>query len=137
MEKRQTSKNLGYYFLILGGHATSLFGSSVVQFIIIWWITSETSSIFYLSLTLFLTFLPQVIITLFAGVLSDILNRKLILVIANIVRISTTLALIFLFAFGTFELNILLLISIIRSISQAFYIPTFYTILPSMVSQKH
>ena len=137
MEERKTSKNLGYYFFILGGHATSLFGSSVVQFIIILWITSETSSVFYVSLTLFLTFLPQVIITLFAGVLSDILNRKLILIIANTLRISTTFVLIFLFAFGTFELNILLFISIIRGISQAFYLPTFYTILPSMVSQKH
>ena len=137
MEESPNSKTFGYYFILLASHATSVFGSLVVQFIIIWWISSETSSPFYLSLIFFWTFLPQVIITLFAGVISDILDRKIILIITNILRISTTFVLIFLFAFGTFELNLLLLISIVRSISQTFYLPTFYTILPSMVSQKH
>lgn len=75
MEEPPTSKTLGYFFVILGGHAITLFGSSVVQFITMYWIT-HISTVFYFSVFTLLTFLPQIIITLFAGVLSDILNRK-------------------------------------------------------------
>lgn len=135
MEEPPTSKTLGYYFFILGGHVTSLFGSTVLSFIITLSILTTTSSFVY-SLVVFWTFLPYLIILPFAGVFSDILNRKIILIATNIIRISTTLVLIFLFAFGTLTLNVLFLLSLLRSVSDAFYQPTYFTIVPSMVNKK-
>ena len=135
MEESPTSKTLGYYFFILGGHATSLFGSAVVGYIIRSWFASNASTFFH-SMVLILTILPYLIILPFAGVLSDILNRKLILITTNVLRITTTFVLIFLLAFGTALIDILILLSLIRSISDAFYQPTFFTIVPSMVNQK-
>jgi DHA3 family macrolide efflux protein-like MFS transporter len=137
MEEIPNSKTLGHYFLILAGHTVSLFGASVIHFIIIWWITVETESVLYLSLATILMFLPQVIILPFTGVLSDILNRKLVLLITNAFMFLMSFVLIFFFAFGTPEVNLVLLVLILRSIAQAFYQPTFFAIFPSMVSQKH
>ena len=76
MDEQPNSKTLGDYIVVLVGHMISLFGSSVVYFILLWWITVETQSVLYLSLASFLTILPLVIILPFAGVLSDILDRK-------------------------------------------------------------
>lgn len=137
LEEPPTSKTLGYYFILLGGHVTSLFGASIVQFMIIWLITVETNSPVFLSLTSFLSLLPFVIIILFSSVLSDLLNRKIILIVTNIYRISSTFIFIFLIAFGVTDVIFLLLFSIIRSIIEVFYQPTFFAILPSMSPQKH
>jgi MFS family permease len=137
MEETPNSKTLGHYFLILGGHTAALFGSSVVHFLIIWWITVVSSSHLVIELAMFVVFLPLVIALPFAGVLSDILNRKLVLLITNAFNLFTTFILIFLFAFGTPAIGLVLIVLIIRSIPQAFYQPTFFAILPSMVSQKH
>ena len=136
-EEPPTSKTLGHYFVILGGHAISLFASLMVNFIVIWWITFETSSVFYLTLVSFWTFLPQVIIMLFAGVFADILNRKLVLITSNILQVLTTIALIFLLSLGISVFGIILIVLILRSVLQAFYQPTFFAIFPSMVPQKH
>jgi DHA3 family macrolide efflux protein-like MFS transporter len=136
MEESPTSKTLGNYFFILGSHAISLFGSSLMSFVIIWWITTTTSSGFFISLILIWSFLTQGIVTLFAGVFSDVTNRKIILITSNIVRLSTTIGLIYLIAFGIPDIIIFFLISIIRNIADAFYQPTFFTIAPSMVNQK-
>lgn len=137
MEEPPTSKTLGYYLLILGGHTISLFGSSVVYFIIFLHITVYSGDTRELLLFTIANLLPMAIAMLFVGVFSDILNRKKVLIIMNILRVLTTFILIFLYAFGTPEINILSLLFIIRSISQAFYQPTFFAIIPSMVIQKH
>ena len=50
------------FIFFLSGQFASLFGSSVVMFAIIWWITVETSSVLYLSLAIFLMFLPQALL---------------------------------------------------------------------------
>ena len=55
---------------------TSLFGSSVVGFAIIWHITLTTSSGFYMMLSTVCSLVPQVLISLFAGVWADRNNRK-------------------------------------------------------------
>ena len=137
MEEQPTSKTLGHFFIIFGGHTFSLFASLIVQFIIIWWITVKTSSVFYLTFVTFCTFLPQVFIVLFAGVFSDILNRKLILITTNILLLISTIVLIFLLSLGISVFGFILIVLIFRSIIQAFYQPTFFAIFPSMVPQKH
>ncbi|MFW9820879.1 MAG: MFS transporter [Candidatus Thorarchaeota archaeon] len=136
-EEPPTSRTLGHYFVILGGHAFCFFASLTVHFLVILWITVETSSVFYLTLVMFCTFLPQVIVTLFAGVFSDILNRRFILIASNILQLLTTVVLILLLSLGMSVFGIILFILIFRSILQAFYQPTFFAIFPSMVSQKH
>ena len=76
MEELPTKKSFRHYLYFMAGQQFSLLGSGIIGFVITWWITVETQSILYLSLATFLIFLPQVIVTPFAGVLSDRLNRK-------------------------------------------------------------
>jgi len=57
--------------LFLLSQNVSLFGSSVVGFAIIWYITLETSSGMWLMLSTICSMLPQVIISLWGGVWAD------------------------------------------------------------------
>ena len=70
----------------------SLFGSSIVQYGIIWYLTLETGSAKILTLTTLCGFLPQMLISFFSGTLIDKYNRKSILIVSDsIIAISTFL----------------------------------------------
>ena len=58
----EESRNYHHFFYFWIGQRFSLLGSSIVQFVLIWWITAETQNPVYLSLGLFLTFLPRIIL---------------------------------------------------------------------------
>ncbi len=46
------------YLFFWSGQLVSLLGSSIAQFVIIWWITLETGSALYLSVASFLGLVP-------------------------------------------------------------------------------
>ena len=82
------------------GQQFSLIGSGIIGFVVTWWITVETQSVLYLSLATFLIFLPQVIVTPFAGVLSDRLNRKTIIFTVDLSQAVLTFGLFLIFFTG-------------------------------------
>lgn len=132
-ETRETYKNF-YYFLI--GQEFSLLGSSIVYFIISWWIAVETDSAFYLAISSVLYFLPQIIIAPIAGVLSDKISRKFIIILVDSFQAIVTFGLFILFTFNLANIWFVLIVNTIRSILQSFHVPTFNAIFPSMVP-KH
>lgn len=54
--------------LFLTSQTVSLLGSSLTQYAIIWYVTLTTSSGLMLTISTLVTFIPQVLISLFAGV---------------------------------------------------------------------
>jgi DHA3 family macrolide efflux protein-like MFS transporter len=117
----------------MAGQQFSLLGSGIIGFVITWWITIETQSVFYLSLATFLIFLPQVIVTPFAGVLSDRLNRKTIIFTVDSLQAILTFGLFLIFFTGFTHIWMILIIHTLRNTLYAFQVPTFHAILPSMV----
>lgn len=71
--KQNWIKAAGLFF---SSQAVSLFGSSLVQYAIIWYITLETESGIMTTLATLFGFLPQVLISLFAGVWADRYSKK-------------------------------------------------------------
>lgn len=61
----------------------SIFGSSVVGFSIIWYITVTTSSGFWITISTLATLVPQVLVSLWAGVFADRYNKKTIIMLAD------------------------------------------------------
>ena len=62
--------------LFLSGQTVSLFGSALVQYAITWHITLTTQSGVMMTIATLCGFLPQVVISLFAGVWADRYNKK-------------------------------------------------------------
>ena len=133
MEELPTKKSFRHYLYFMAGQQFSLLGSGVIGFVITWWITVETQSVVFLSIATFLMILPQVIVTPFAGVLSDRLNRKAIIFTVDSLQAVLTFGLFFIFLTGFTPIWIILIIHTTRSILFSFQVPTFHAILPSMV----
>jgi DHA3 family macrolide efflux protein-like MFS transporter len=52
----------GRFFTIWGGQALSLFGSALVQFALIWWLTQNSGSATVLAIATLVGMLPQIVI---------------------------------------------------------------------------
>ena len=69
--------------LFLLSQNLSIFGSSVVGFAIIWYITLETSSGIYLMLATLAQMVPHLVISLYSGVWADRHSRKVLLMLRD------------------------------------------------------
>jgi len=65
------------------GQAISLFGSSLVQFALVWWLTKTTQSATVLAMATLVAILPNVFLGPVAGVLVDRWNRRVIMIVAD------------------------------------------------------
>ncbi|TXT54467.1 MAG: putative multidrug-efflux transporter [Promethearchaeota archaeon] len=128
-----TDKTFKKYLLLLGGQLFSLLGSSVIQFVLIIWITEITRDEVIIALAAFIFFLPLVLLTPIAGVFTDKYDRKKIILISDSGQALITFGLIVVFALGTTNVWLVIFINSFRGICQAFHQPTVNSIIPTMV----
>lgn len=130
---KPTQSTFKNYLFFWSGQLISLLGSSITQFVIIWWITVKTESALYLSLASFLGLAPMVILAPFAGVFADRWNRRMLIASADLLQAMATVVLIVFFWQGNISIWIVLLLLCFRGVFQAFHSPTVSAITPSMV----
>ena len=138
MEQLQTKKtSLRHYLFFLFGQQFSMLGSLIVRFVITWWITVETGSAVYLSISIFLMFIPQIVVTPFSGVISDRWNKKTIIAISDTMQAFATF-LLFIFFFLDFQ-NIWLLLAVntFSAALFAFQYPAVQSLIPAMVPKDN
>ena len=112
------------FLTIWTGQAFSLFGSSLVQFALVWWITQKTGSATILATATMVALLPQILLGPIAGALIDRWNRRLVLIVADGSIAFFTLGLGVLFLFGREQIWQIYVIMFIRSLGGAFHWPT-------------
>lgn len=118
--------------------AVSLFGSSIVQMAIVWYVTMQTSSGIWLTTLTLSSFLPQMIISPFAGVWADRYNKKKIIIFADVlIAVSTLILAIFLQInnLANTSLIAIVVVSIIRSIGTGIQTPTVNSMIPLLVPE--
>lgn len=64
-------RSMSSFFIIFAGQSVSLFGSQLVQFAIVWWLTKTSGSASVLAFGSIVAILPQVLLGPFAGALVD------------------------------------------------------------------
>lgn len=111
----------------------SLFGSSLVQYAIIWYITLSTSSGKMLTISTLCGFVPQIIISLFAGVWIDRYNRKVLIMVSDAMIAVATATLIITFVMGYQEIWLLFIVLVVRSFGSGIQTPAVQSIIPQMV----
>ena len=117
----------------LSAQTISLFGSSIVQYAIVWYITLTTSSGKMLTLSTLCGFLPQIVISLFAGVWVDRYDRKKLAMLSDTVIALSTLALAAAFLAGHKNIWLLLAVLVIRSAGTGIQNPAVNAIIPQIV----
>ncbi len=125
--------------LFLSSQAISLFGSSVVSFAIVWFVTKETSSGLWVSLLTVSSYLPQFAVSFFAGVWADRYSRKKLIIAADSMIAVFTCLLVFLIPQLTHTgtmMAALIGISFIRSVGAGIQTPAVSAIIPSLVPEE-
>jgi MFS transporter, DHA3 family, macrolide efflux protein len=132
-----TGKWAGRFFTIWVGQAFSLFGSAIVQFALVWYLTQKTGSATILATATLVALLPQILLGPFAGTLVDRWNRRIIMIVADAVIALTTAVLIYLFATDQIQVWQIYAAAMIRSLGGAFHQPAMTSSTSLMVPDKH
>jgi len=125
------------FFVIWSGQAFSLVGSSLVQFALVWWMTSQTGSATVLATATLFALLPQILLGPFVGALVDRWNRRWIMILADTGIALATGLLIFLFATNRVQVWHIYVIMLLRSLGGAFHSPAMSASVTLMVPGKH
>ncbi len=125
------------FFTIWTGQAFSLFGSSLVQFALVWWLTKETGSATVLATATLVALLPQIIFAPFIGALIDRWNRRLIMIVADGSIALVTALLFYLFVTDQVQVWQIYVVMFIRSFGGAFHQPAMTASTSLMVPDKY
>jgi DHA3 family macrolide efflux protein-like MFS transporter len=133
MEELANKSTFRSYIFFWTGQLFSLLGSTIVFFVITWWIADVYVSEILLAIASFLYILMMTLCMPIAGVLADKINRKRLILTVDSLQAFVTFLLILLFQFGILDIWILLIFISLRSVFQAFHLPTVNAIIPTMV----
>ena len=131
----QSWKNTAARFLT--AQTISLFGSSLVQYAIVWYVTLSTSSGRMLTISTVCGFAPQIAISLFAGVWIDRYDRKMLIMLSDTVIALSTLILDINFISGHRNIWLLFTVLMIRSAGTGIQTPAVNAVIPQIVPQGH
>jgi DHA3 family macrolide efflux protein-like MFS transporter len=109
------------FFTIWSAQAVSLFGSSLVSFALVWWLTAETGSATVLATGTLVSLLPGIVIGPFAGALVDRWNRRLVIMVADGTVALATLALALIYAGGHMQPWHVYILMFVRAVGGSFH----------------
>jgi DHA3 family macrolide efflux protein-like MFS transporter len=124
------------FFTIWTGQAFSLFGSSLISFSLVWWLTQETGSTTILAIGTLVTMLPPIVLGPFAGTLVDRWSRRAVMIIADTFIALITLGLMILFGLGLVDPWHLFVVMFLRSLGGAFHSPAMMAATTLMVPKE-
>jgi DHA3 family macrolide efflux protein-like MFS transporter len=110
-----------------------MFGSFLVQYAIMWHLTLTTKSGLVLALAVIFGFVPQALVSIFAGVWADRVNRRLMIIVSDSLIALSTLGLALLMLSGVDDLWLIFLVMGVRSIGAGVQMPAVSALLPQIV----
>jgi DHA3 family macrolide efflux protein-like MFS transporter len=119
--------------VFLVGQTITTFGSLLVQYALLWHLTLTTKSGVVLALAAVFGFLPQAIVSIFAGVWADRVNRKLMIIVSDSTIALATLVLAFFMLSGVDDLWLIFLVMAVRSIGAGIQMPAISALIPQIV----
>ena len=114
----------------------TLFGSTLVQMAIVWYVTLNTSSGVWVAAFSVCSYLPEFIISFLGGVWADRYHRKKLIIGADFTIAMVTLAMMLLMPYisnQTILLWALLIMSILRSLGAGIQTPAVNAVIPQLV----
>jgi len=125
------------FFAIFSGQVVSVLGSGLVQFALVWWLTSTTGSATVLAGATIFAILPQVVVGPFAGALVDRWNRRRVMIAADAAIALVTAGLVVLYAAGAIQVWHVYAAMLLRSSLGAFHFPAMLASTSLMVPDEH
>jgi MFS family permease len=121
------------FSLIWLGQLVSLLGTGMTRFALTIWAYQETGSATALALVAFFSFGPLVLLSPVAGALVDRWNRKLVVILSDLVAGGTTIVLLLLYSTGELAIWHLYLLGALAGAFEAFQFPAFSAAMTMML----
>jgi DHA3 family macrolide efflux protein-like MFS transporter len=116
----------------VGGQTISLFGSMLVQYAVFWYLTIAYQSGVIMTLAAVFGFLPQAVVSVFAGVWADRTNRKWLIIGADAAIALSTLGLALILLAGYAEPWVIFATLAIRSVGAGVHTPAVSALIPQI-----
>jgi DHA3 family macrolide efflux protein-like MFS transporter len=107
------------------------------MYAIMWYVTLSTQSGIMMTIFVLTSFVPSILISPFAGVWADRLNRKKLMIIADLSIAAVTLLISILFFLGIRDIWIIFVVSIVRAFGQAVHQPAVSAVYPQIVPPEY
>lgn len=124
------------FTLLWVGKIISQLGDKFYAIALAWWILIKTNSPVTMGLFLFVSAFPAILLGLYGGVLADRLNRKILLVVTDLIRGALVLAISLLSAANSLSVWHLFVVGFLLSITTAFFEPSIQAIVPDIVENE-
>jgi DHA3 family macrolide efflux protein-like MFS transporter len=125
------------FFAVWTGQVFSLLGSELVQFALVWWLTTTTGSAMVLTLATMMAVLPRVFVSPVAGALVDRWNRRMVMMMADGLSALAVVVLAALFAFDAVQVWHVYAVMFVRAACGAFHWPAMQASTTLMVPEEH
>ena len=125
--------------IFLTSQAVTLFGSTLVQMAIVWYVTLNTGEGAWIAAFTVASYLPQFLISFLGGVWADRYNKKALIIGADAGTAVITLAMWLCLPYLGDEhlmLPLLLVMSALRSVGAGIQTPAVNAVLPQLVAQE-
>lgn len=129
----------GRTILFLVSQCVTLFGSTLVQMAIVWYVTLMTSSGTWVAALTICAYLPQFLISFLGGVWADRYSRKKLIIYADAVIAAATLLLLLAMPYIEKQpvlLAAILAVSVVRSLGAGLQTPAVNAVVPTLVPEE-
>jgi MFS family permease len=124
------------FFVILGGQVASMIGSGLISFALAVWIYDQTGQATPFAMTALFSILPRILLSPFAGAVSDRMNRKTIMLISDSLAGLVTLATAVLLLTNNMQVWMIYVISCLDAVFGSFQQPAYAASIVMMVPKK-
>jgi DHA3 family macrolide efflux protein-like MFS transporter len=126
-----------FFLVIWCGQTLSLVGSALVQFALIWWLTTTHNSARVLATAMMMEVVPRVLVSPFAGALVDRWPRRTVLIVADTVTALALVWLLALYASGAVQNWHVYLLLLLRATAGNFHWPAMQASTTMLVPERH
>ncbi|SCG82314.1 major facilitator superfamily MFS_1 [Proteiniborus sp. DW1] len=125
MEKinKKIINDLRYFLVLLGSQSISQLGSSMTSFALIIWAYQKNGTVMSISLLSVCTYLPYILVSVFAGIFIDKWNKKAVMLISDAIAAICTLCVLILKYSSLLQLWHLYIINSLLGLMNAFQSP--------------
>ncbi|MDX1600134.1 MAG: MFS transporter [Anaerolineales bacterium] len=135
-DQKKSLSGMKAFGVIWAGQLVSLLGTGMTQFAVTIWAWQETGSATALSLVAVFNFAPTVLLSPVAGALVDRWNRKLTMMLSDLLAGTGTLGLLFILSAGELEIWHLYVAGLLAGAGQAFQWPAYSAAISTMMSKE-
>lgn len=134
---KQLIKSMRTFTIIWSGQLISTIGSGLTGFALGVWIYEQTGSPTLFAINLFVYFLPRVILSPFAGVLADRLDRRLVMVGSDSLAAIATLVIAILYFLSALQIWHVYLATAVFAIANTLQWPAYSAATTLLIPKEH